>query len=219
MSHLYPVMLLLEGKRALVVGGGPVAQRKAEGLLSCGAQVRVVAPKITAGLRSQVESGACTWLMRVFEATDLEDADIVFAATDDEQVNRLVFEQASRARLMVNVADRPELCTFFLPSVMRRGRLSVSVSTEGASPLLARRTRERLEEQFSHAYEPYVDLLASRRERVNATVAKELRAGFWDEACDGRALKLVEAGDCAGAAALIDGIIDRLAGVPASEDA
>ncbi|WP_165171712.1 bifunctional precorrin-2 dehydrogenase/sirohydrochlorin ferrochelatase [Adlercreutzia sp. ZJ242] len=209
MPRLYPVMLVLEGKRALVVGGGAVAQRKVEGLLACDAQVRVVAPEVTDGLRALAEGGACAWCARAFEEADLAAADIVFAATDDEQVNRRVFEEAARAHLMVNVADRPELCTFFLPSVMRKGRLSVSVSTEGASPLLARRLRERIEERLSDAYAPYVDLLASRRDVINATVAEQARMGFWEKATDGRALALVEAGDLAGAAALIDALIAR----------
>ncbi|WP_165056487.1 MULTISPECIES: bifunctional precorrin-2 dehydrogenase/sirohydrochlorin ferrochelatase [unclassified Adlercreutzia] len=209
MSRLYPVMLVLEDKRALVVGGGAVAQRKVEGLLACDAQVRVVAPKATDGLRALAEAGACAWCARTFCERDLADADIVFAATDDEQVNRQVFEGAKRARLMVNVADRPELCTFYLPSVMRKGRLSVSVSTEGASPLLARRVRAQIEERLSDAYAPYVDLLASYRDVVNATIAEKARMRFWEEATDGRALALVEAGDLDGAAALVDALVAR----------
>lgn len=134
----YPVSLVLQDRAALVVGGGAVATRKVEGLLPAGAHVTVVAPEVTEALRALADAGRCAWRAKAYDAADLSGADIVFVATDDEDVNAQAYRDASGAHLMVNVADRPELCTFFLPSVLRRGKLSIAVSTEGASPLCIR---------------------------------------------------------------------------------
>lgn len=207
MARSYPVSLILEGKRALVVGGGTVAARKVEGLLECEALVTVVAPEATPALRKLADGARCTWHARPYEVADLDGADIVFAATDDEGVNRRVHADAIRARLMVNVADRPELCTFFLPSVLRRGRLSVAVSTEGSSPLSARRIREGLEDRFGDEYAPYLDLLASWRPRVIAELPPERRGAFWEQAADGRVLAALAAGDTARAEEILETLL------------
>ena len=207
MARTYPVSLVLKDKRAVVVGGGPVAARKVQGLLECEALVDVVAPEATPDLQKLVDGERCTWRVRPYETSDLDEADIVFAATDDEGVNRRVYDDATAARLMVNVADRPEVCTFFLPSVLRRGKLSVSVSTEGASPLSARRIREGLEERFGEAYAPYLELMASWRPRVSDALPPERHFAFWEQASDGRVLAALEAGDAAGAAAILESLL------------
>ncbi len=97
----------------------------------------------------------------------------MFVATDDEDVNARAYRDASGAHLMVNVADQPELCTFFLPSVLRRGKLSIAVSTEGASPLTARRLRSELEERIPAGFEAYLNLLAAWRPRAIAALPDE----------------------------------------------
>ncbi|MEG0791022.1 MAG: bifunctional precorrin-2 dehydrogenase/sirohydrochlorin ferrochelatase [Gordonibacter sp.] len=195
MAKAYPAVLLLENKRAIVVGGGSVAERKVKGLLECAADVTIVSPRITEGLQALVRESQCAWKKKCYEGSDVQDAEIVFAATDDEEINARVFHDATEARLMVNVADRPELCSFYLPSVLRRGSLSIAVSTQGASPLLARRIRLQLEERFSARYEGYVDLLQSVRDTVNGEVAEQDRMAFWEAATDGRILELLEDGD------------------------
>ena len=120
----------------------------------------------------------------------------MFVATDDEDVNARAYRDASGAHLMVNVADRPELCTFFLPSVLRRGKLSIAVSTEGASPLTARRLRRELEERIPAGFETYLDLLAAWRPRAIAALPDEpARLRFWQQATDGRVQRLVQAAD------------------------
>ena len=205
----YPVSLVLQDRAALVVGGGAVATRKVEGLLPAGAHVTVVAPEVPEALRALADAGRCAWRAKAYDAADLSGADIVFVATDDEDVNARAYRDASGAHLMVNVADRPELCTFFLPSVLRRGKLSIAVSTEGASPLTARRLRSELEERIPAGFEAYLDLLAAWRPRAIAALPDEpARLRFWQQATDGRVQRLVQAADEEAAERLLEELLE-----------
>ena len=157
----YPIVLNLFGRRALVVGGGEVALRKARALADAGAEVRVVAPKL---LPAFAEDGRFECLAARYEKQHLEGALVAVAATDDEAVNRRVAEDARAAGVLVNVVDRPELCDFIVPAQVRRGGLVVAVSTGGAAPSLARRLRERLEKEFGPEYATYLAVLREVRE-------------------------------------------------------
>lgn len=207
MIRTYPVSLVLKDKRAVVVGGGSVATRKVLGLLECEAFVSVVAPAASTTLRQLADGVRCTWRAKTYETADLDEADIVFAATDDEVANRRVYDDATAARLMVNVADRPEVCTFFLPSVLRRGKLSIAVSTEGASPFTARRIREDMEERYGQEYGDYLELLASWRPRVSAALPPERHFAFWEQASDGRVLALMAEGRAGEAEAVLESLL------------
>ena len=137
-KRYYMACLDLEGRRALVVGGGTVAREKVEGLLACGARVTVVAPEIEAELdRPGVEL-----LRRASRSADLEGRLLVVAATSTSSVNRQVFRDAEARGLLCNVVDVPGLCSFILPAVHRQGPIAVAVSTGGASPALAQRLRD-----------------------------------------------------------------------------
>lgn len=128
----------LRGRACLVVGGGRVALEKVAGLLTCGADVTVVAPEIDGGLRA---TGAAL-VERRFDPSDLDGRFLVIAATSDRRVNAAVSAEADRRALLCNVADDPELCSFILPAVVRRDPILVGVSTGGASPALAQRIRD-----------------------------------------------------------------------------
>lgn len=211
MPRTYPVSLVLEGQSVLVVGGGAVATRKVEGLLPYDVSVTIVAPALTDALRALADAGRCAWRAKTYDAEDLHGADIVFVATDDESVNAQAYRDASGRHLMINVADRPELCTFFLPSVLRRGRLSIAVSTEGASPLTARRLRNDLEERIPASFEAYLDLLCAWRPRVIAALPDEAdRYRFWQRATDGCVQRLIDVGKLHAADELLDGILVEL---------
>jgi siroheme synthase-like protein len=137
-KRYYMTCLDLDGRSALVVGGGKVALEKVRGLLECGADVTVVAPRAVAELRElDVEI-----LLRGYREADLDDRFLVVAATATSSVNRRVSEDAERRSLFCNVADVPELCSFILPAVLRRDPIAVAVSTGGASPALAQRIRD-----------------------------------------------------------------------------
>lgn len=167
MAH-YPVNLDLEDKRCLVVGGGEVAERKVEMLLDFGGRVVVIAPELTPRLESlaadsSVEHVACTYRPGM-----LKGAFLVIAATDEPEVNHAVAEEARHLGILVNVVDDPDFCSFFVPAVVRRGDLVIAVSTSGRSPSLARRLRERLEEELTPAYGDLADLLGELRDEVKA---------------------------------------------------
>jgi siroheme synthase-like protein len=142
-KRYYVACLDLEGRDCLVVGGGPVALEKAQGLLECGARVTVVSPQIVAGL----EGLPVEHLRRSYRSSDLEGRYLVVAATSATSVNRRVFADAEARALLCNVADVPELCSFILPAVHREGPIAVAVSTGGASPALAQRLRAELAAQ------------------------------------------------------------------------
>ena len=167
MPH-YPVSLNLKNRKCVVIGGGEVAERKVETLLEFGASVSIVAPELSPRLRSLKQEGLVTHVGGVYMPEVLDGALLVIAATDDREVNRSVSSESQRRGILVNVADDPELCTFFMPAVLRRGDLVISVSTSGKSPALARRLREELESRFGPEYGQLADLLGELREEVKA---------------------------------------------------
>jgi precorrin-2 dehydrogenase / sirohydrochlorin ferrochelatase len=141
---LYPIFLDLSGRRCVVVGGGEVASRKARKLLQARARVVVISPEI----KPELESVAVEIHRRHYREGDLEGAYLAFAATDSREANAAVAREAKERGVPVNVADKPSDGDFALPSTLRRGRLQVAVSTGGASPTLARRIKNELEEAF-----------------------------------------------------------------------
>ncbi|NPV92235.1 MAG: bifunctional precorrin-2 dehydrogenase/sirohydrochlorin ferrochelatase [Firmicutes bacterium] len=170
MSRLYPISMNIAGKTCLVIGGGAVAERKVRSLLECGGRVVVVSPGATGGLESLAKNGDIELLEKVYQEFSLEGLSptpvLIFTATNDRETNLRVFQDAERLGIAVNTVDDPELCTFYVPSVLRRGPLSVAVSTEGKSPLMARMLREQFEEVIGPEYEEYLNLLGECRERV-----------------------------------------------------
>lgn len=163
----YPINVVgLAHQRCLVVGGGTVALRKVEGLVAAGAQVTVVAPEADEGLLTLAASGVVHLEDRAYESRDLDGTFLVIAATDDRTVNHAVSAGAMSRGLLVNVVDDPDASNFIVPAVVRRGELTVAVSTGGASPALARRLREELEVRFGPEYEELVEILAALRPEI-----------------------------------------------------
>jgi precorrin-2 dehydrogenase / sirohydrochlorin ferrochelatase len=158
-------MLKLEGKKVVVVGGGKVAERKVTGLLNTGARIVVVSPEATDELTSLASEAMLQWLKKPFSKEDIEGAFLIFAATNDVELNQYIKTAASDQQL-VTIADDPEGSDFHVPSHIQRGRLSIAVSTGGASPTLARKIREQLESQFDERYEDYLEFLFTARKRV-----------------------------------------------------
>ena len=188
----YPVNLVLDGRRCLVVGGGKVALRKVEGLLACGGRVTVVAPRVDDALRSL----PVTVEQRPWRPADLDGMWLVIAATDDPSVNRAVYDAGQRAGVWVNGADDPANCSFTLPSVVRRGDLQVTVSTGGRSPALATWLRRRLEGEIGPEYAVLLDLLAAERNGLKAA-GISTEGLDWRSALDSDMLDLIRTGDLA----------------------
>jgi precorrin-2 dehydrogenase/sirohydrochlorin ferrochelatase len=145
---LFPMFLKLEGRPALVVGAGRVGEAKIRSLLRAGASVRVVAPRATARVRAWAGSGRIAWASRPFAAGDLRGVFLAVVATPSPDVNGRVAALARRRRVFVNVVDDPARCDFYYPAVVRRGPLTVAISTGGSSPAFARRLRRHLERQI-----------------------------------------------------------------------
>ncbi|NMO13486.1 bifunctional precorrin-2 dehydrogenase/sirohydrochlorin ferrochelatase [Pyxidicoccus fallax] len=140
----YPVCLRLEGRRVLLVGGGTIAEGRALAVLEAGARLRVVSPEVTPTLRQLAEDGRVEWLRRPYAPGDVRGHDLVLAATDDAEVGPRVAEESRALGIWVNTADVPELCDFTLPSVGRKGPITVAISTAGQAPAMARLLRREL---------------------------------------------------------------------------
>ncbi len=162
--HTYPLNLInLATRKAIVIGGGAVALRKVEGLLEGGAAVTVISPVLADGLVALRAASRISVVPRPYQDGDLADAWLVVAATDDAAVNQAVFAEAERRGCLVNVVDDPEHSNFIVPAVVRRGEVTVAISTGGSSPALARRLRERLAELIGPEYGDLAALLAELR--------------------------------------------------------
>lgn len=170
MNLTYPIMLHLEGKKVVVIGGGKVAERKVCGLLDTGALITVISPEATDELQKLARTGQIFWAKHRFCAEDINDAFIIFAATNDRLLNQQVKESAAPSQLVL-IVDNPCESDFQLPSSFRRGRLSIAVSTGGASPTLARKIRTRLEQEFDPSYEEYLEFLYLKRKWIINEVA------------------------------------------------
>jgi precorrin-2 dehydrogenase/sirohydrochlorin ferrochelatase len=211
MRKFYPMMVDLTGKRCLVVGGGAVAERKVALLVECGAEVDVVSPKATARLTALASSGRIRLRRRPVRAADLPGAFLVVVATDDPRVNREVAERARRAGGLVNVADDPAACSFLVPSVIRRGDLTVAISTGGGSPALARKLRQRLEQTVGPEYEAFVAALRLLRERARRAIADpEDRQAIYRRAVESDLFEAAARGDSAAVAARIEELVRGL---------
>jgi precorrin-2 dehydrogenase/sirohydrochlorin ferrochelatase len=181
----YPAFLALQGRPCLVVGGGKVAEGKVQGLLAAGAQLTIVSPKLRPGLKKLVDDGELRHLSRSYEADDVRGMTLVMVATDDGTVNARVAADCRRHGIWVNAADDPPNCDFILPSVIRKGRVTLAASTSGASPALARRLREELEVFLSDDLSALADLLADVRSELQV-LHVSVGAERWQEAIDGQ---------------------------------
>lgn len=165
---MYPVMLNIQGQRCLVVGGGGVALGKVQGLLDEGALVRVLAPAPLETLRGLSLNGKIELQQRSYQSGDAAGFSLIFAVTDDKEVNRLVSAEAKQAGIWVNVADDPELCSFHLPARVRRGSFQIAIGSSGGAPFVVRRLRQLLERRFGPEWAEWTEAAARYRQRVRS---------------------------------------------------
>lgn len=168
---LYPVNLKIGGRLCVIVGGGKVAARKAASLLECGAVVKVVSP----ALNEEFEAfhGRFDHVARPYHWGDLEGAFLAIAATDDDETNRSVEEEAHGRHVLLNVVDKPAQCNFYVPSVIRRGELLITAATGGELPALSKRLRKQLEAEFPEQWGLAVELLGEARREVISRINDE----------------------------------------------
>lgn len=181
-----PIFMNVKGENCLVIGGGNVASRKVFMLLRAGASVTVVSPELCQDLTIRKNEGEINCIERDFEDADISDSKIIIAATNNEAVNRHISELAKSKGIPVNVVDAPELCSFIVPSIIDRNPVQIAISTGGASPVLARLLRSRLETFIPSAYGRLATLVESFREKVKARFSHtdDIRT-FWEGVLDG----------------------------------
>ena len=181
-----PIFMNVKGENCLVIGGGKIASRKVFMLLRAGASVSVVSPELCQDLTIRKDEGDINHINRLFEDSDLDNCKIVIAATDDEKVNSHVSQLAKSKNIPVNVVDAPDLCSFIVPSIIDRNPVQIAISTGGASPVLARLLRSRLETYIPAAYGRLAKLVESYREKVKAKFSSsdEIRT-FWEQILEG----------------------------------
>lgn len=181
----YPVFLNLKNKGCVVVGGGKVAERKVLSLLKSGAEVTVISPELTKRLKKESLSGRIKHIPRRYKKGDLKNAFLVIAATDSNEINEKVSEDAPH---LINVVDVPSLCNFIVPSVVKRGPLTIAISTSGVSPSMAKTIRKELEKLYGPEFARYLNSLKKIRIKTMAEIKdkkererflKKLAADAW----------------------------------------
>jgi precorrin-2 dehydrogenase / sirohydrochlorin ferrochelatase len=204
MSSLFPILMKLEGRRCLVVGGGKVGEPKIATLMETGAHIRVVALEATQAVREWARTGQITLELRSFDNQDLEGMLLAVVATSSRALNESIYSEAQRRGVLCNVVDDPPHCDFYYPAVVRRGDLQIAISTNGQSPSLAKKIRQQLEKQLGPGYARWVaelgetrrlvlasdldsakkhDLLHSlaSREALNAALAQSPKNAVWED--------------------------------------
>jgi precorrin-2 dehydrogenase/sirohydrochlorin ferrochelatase len=204
----YPIFLNLKGKRVVVIGGGEIAERKVESLLGTGASVIVVSPAVTPGLAALAGQDRILLRPRPYATGDCDGAALVLSATDDAELSRKVFEEAGASGALVNTADQPGLCDFFMPAIVRRGRIAIAISTGGASPALAAQLRHKISEVVEPEYAQLADLLSSVRNEIRSRIPGESeRKALYYRILESDIIECLKRNDMPGAVQLLHEII------------
>jgi precorrin-2 dehydrogenase/sirohydrochlorin ferrochelatase len=162
----YPVFLDIKGRSCLVVGGGCVGTRKVETLLECGALVTVVSINATETLKRLSQEALITLKIRAYRSSDLNGRFLIIGATNDERLNQQLSQDAEKCNLLCNIADRPAVSNFILPSIVQRGDLVIAISTAGNSPAFAKKLRQDIEKQYGEEYGVFLQLMGAVRRRL-----------------------------------------------------
>ena len=162
----YPISLNIKNRDCLVAGGGSVGLRKASGLLECGARVSVVSPESDKKIRELAAKKIITLKQREYRESDLDGVFLVMGATDDQNLNRAIHADAVKRNILCNIADRPEICDFILPALVKRGDMTIAISTSGKSPAFAKYLRKDMEKKFGDEYARFLELMGAIRKKL-----------------------------------------------------
>jgi precorrin-2 dehydrogenase/sirohydrochlorin ferrochelatase len=192
----YPIFLDLRDRRTVVVGGTALAEEKARGLLAAGARVEVIAEKVTAGLAKLAASGALVHRARAFAAGDLTGTALAIVTENDPDTRDAIFREASAGNVLLNVVDDLPRCHWIAPSIVRRGHLTIAISTEGKAPVMAVRLRQRLEKEIGEEYARFLELASEVRAPLAARpIDFEERRARWYRLIDSDVLELLRCGE------------------------
>jgi precorrin-2 dehydrogenase / sirohydrochlorin ferrochelatase len=196
MTIYYPVYIQLHDQPCVVIGGGKIAEGKVEGLLAADARVTIISPDLTPRLQELAEQGKIKYISRTYHPGDLTGAFLVISATDQREINHHVWEEASANRQLVNVVDDTLHCNFIAPAILRKGDLTIAISTAGKAPALAVRLKEQLQEEIGPEYERFLELAGQLREPLAHHIPDfETRKSLWYELVDSDILDLLARGD------------------------
>lgn len=196
MNTYYPVYIQLQEQPCVVIGGGNIAEGKVEGLVAAQAKVTVISPALTPHLHELVEKKQITYLARTYQPGDLTGAFLVICATDQVEINHQVWQEATANRQLVNVVDDTPRCNFIAPSILRKGDLTIAISTSGKAPALAVRLKERFQRELGPEYERFLELAGELREPLARNVPDfETRKALWYELVDSGILDRLAHGD------------------------
>lgn len=198
--NAFPIFLRVEGEAVTIVGGGEEALAKARLIGQSSAEIRIVADQVEPQLRDWIAANGAVQVEAAYEASHLEGAVLVFAASGDEDLDRRVSDDARRLGIAVNAVDRPELCDFFTPALVNRAPVAVAIGTEGAGPVLAQMIRARVERMLAPQLGVLATLGASFRDAVERLLPKgNVRRAFWREFFEGAPARALESGRLADA--------------------
>ena len=196
MNTYYPVYIELREQPCVVIGGGKIAEGKVEGLLAARASVTVISPELTPRLHELAEKNQISYFARAYQPGDLTGAFLVICATDQAEINHQVWEEATGNRQLVNVVDDTPRCNFIAPSILRKGDLTIAISTSGKAPALAVRLKERLQRELGPEYERFLELAGELREPLAQHIPDfEARKALWYELVDSEILDVLARGD------------------------
>lgn len=191
----YPIYLDIRDKPCVVIGGGDVAERKVLSLLNAGAKVTVVSPEVTDILKGISRDGRIEIKERPYKEGDLKSAFMAYAATDNEDINYKISEEARKRGVLLNVVDEPEMCDFIVPSVVERGLLSIAISTGGASPAFAKRLRLEMEEMYGEEYALFLEIMAAIRRKLLTKEAESVKKRkFFNKLASSSIPEMIKAG-------------------------
>lgn len=189
----YPVYLDIQNRNCLVVGGGSVGTRKVITLLKCAAVVTVVSIGSTEKLQELSEHHRIKLERRPFRTSDLSGKFLVMGATDNQDLNRQIYDEAKRLGVLCNIADYPEACDFILPSVVNRGDLTIAISTSGKSPAFAKKMRKDLEKAFGTEYSEFLVLMGAIRKKLLSEVhAHEAHKYLFEQLIESDLIKMIK---------------------------
>jgi siroheme synthase-like protein len=201
----HPVFLCLEGRLCVAVGGDRLVEDKVEACRRAGADVALVAPELTPGLRALAEGGAVRWQARDYRTGDLRGAMVAYASAHDAATITALRDEAARERVLLNVIDVPDACSFLAPAVVSRGDLQIAIGTGGASPSLAAHVRREIEHTVGPEYAPLLAILGAVRRARRGDPA---RAAVLQALLDSPLLELLRRGD----RPAVDRLLARIAG-------
>lgn len=196
MTKYYPIMLNITDKTCIIIGGGNVAYRKIVSLLEYNARIIVISSNIDQKIKKLNDENKLEWISRDYKTGDIDNACLLFAATNNKQANQEIYEEAWLKNIPVNIVDAPDLCNFMIPSKIERGDLTITVSTGGKSPLLAKKIRQELEKKFDNSYADFLNLMGElRRISIAEITDKNKREDLYKEIVYSNCLERLKNGE------------------------